>query len=228
MKKTDESESVILDKVREMLIHSSQSKPKTLCELESDLEYFESFIKKCITESRENFDLAFTLDDQRVSYENIQELSLDERYKLALKVSKDVDDYRDVHIMRAIKVLYVMGFKDLSKEIAVRNIDYVLSKFYKPKIEHIKSEIKRKEITSKGGKGRTNKHKDEALKIAVDTWTIVKNASRSSLSFKIYNYLNKKYKGIPVPGTIEGWLKNSNIDPKVVPNTNDYELIIKD
>ncbi|ETO44877.1 hypothetical protein [Morganella sp. EGD-HP17] len=219
-----------VDNEKEMMNFTDKQKSKSLKQLQSDLNYIESFIEQCVASIPNNNDYtcAFTKSDGEVAtYEDIQNLSLDDRYKMAIDFYHTNDEcFKDNDIAKAIRVLYILGFRELSRAIHVLNVDYSITKYYQPKIEDIKSKIKHKKITGKGGKGRTNTHKDEVLKIASNTWDSIKNASRSSLSVKIHSYLDKKYRGIPTPRTIEEWLKKSGLDPKVVPSTNDYELII--
>lgn len=229
MKEIKKTGAPSIDDVREMINHTNQSRPKTMKQLQDDLNYIESFIKQCVSHipNGHDYSCSFNLNGKDVTYEDIQNLSLDDKYKMAVDFYNTTDEYfKNDEIGKAIRILYILGFRDLSRVVNVLSVDYAITKYYQPKIEDIKSKINHKKITGKGGKERTNKHKDEALKIASDTWAAVKNASRSSLSVKIHSYLDKKYRGIPTPRTIEGWLKKSGIDPKVVPSTNDYELVI--
>lgn len=210
-------------------------KKKTLKQLEGDLEHIESIIKKSedIVDA-ERFSIAFCSSESKkpISFEDIQSMPLDTRYGMCLKHINDSDFFdgsnkeREV-IHKAIRALYIMGFRDLSAAVHKMAIVYSISEHYKGDVADIKHQIKQKEITSKGGRGRTSCHKDAALKIAADTWGNVPCASMESLSFKIHEHLNRNYRGVPVPGTIKAWLKASGLNPEQSPKVKDYELVVK-
>lgn len=210
-------------------------KNKTLKQLEDDLEYIESFIEKCNNlVDVENFSMAFRSNESKgfMSFEDIQAIPLNTRYAMCLKCVNDSDffngkhkEYEDIH--KAIRALYIMGFRELSATVHKMAISSSILKCYEEELADIKHQIKQKKITSKGGKGRTSRHKDTALKIAADTWGNVPNASMESLSVKIYEYLNQKYRGVPVPGTIKVWLKESGLNPNQSPKVKDYEVVVK-
>ena len=210
-------------------------KNKTLKQLEDDLEYIESFIEKCNNlVDVENFSMAFRSNESKefMSFEDIQAIPLNTRYGMCLKYVNDSDFFNGKHkesedIHKAIRVLYIMGFRDLSAAVHKMAISSSVLKCYEEELADIKHQIKQKKITSKGGKGRTSRHKDTALKIAADTWGNVPNASMESLSVKIYEYLNQKYRDVPVPGTIKVWLKESGLNPNQSPKVKDYEVVVK-
>ncbi|EEJ3565015.1 hypothetical protein AA437_001535 [Salmonella enterica subsp. enterica] len=210
-------------------------KKKTIKQLEDDLKYFESFIKECgDAVDIERYTMAFYSreNEKDLSYEDIQSLSLDKRYEMCMNLISDVDffnssDAESNNVHKAIRVLYVMGFRELASTVHKMAVEYSFSEHYKEKIADIKHQIKQRKINSKGGKGRTSCHKDTALKIAADTWGNVPGASMESLSRKIHEYLNKKHRGIPEPGTIKTWLKNSGLNPDYTPKTKDYDLVVK-
>ena len=211
------------------------TKKKTLKQLEGDLEYIESFVEKCkYIVDVEKFSIAFYSSESKkpISFEDIQTMPLDTRYGMCLKHINDSDffdgsDKEHENIHKAIRALYIMGFRDLSAAVHKMALVYSISEHYKGDVADIKHQIKQKKITSKGGKGRTSCHKDTALKIAADTWGNVPHASMESLSFKIYEYLNRNYRGVPVPGTIKEWLKASGLNPEQSPKVRDYELVVK-
>ena len=210
-------------------------KKKTIKQLEGDLKYFESFIKECgDSVDIERYTMAFCSreNEKDLSYEDIQNLSLDKRYEMCMNLIGNVDffnssDAESNNIHKAIRVLYVMGFRELASIVHKMAVEYSISEHYKEKIADIKHQIKQRKINSKGGKGRTSEHKDAALKIASDTWEAIPNASMESLSRKIHEYLNKKYRGLPEPGTMKTWLRESGLNPEQLPKTKDYDLVVK-
>nr|ELQ1455421.1 hypothetical protein [Providencia rettgeri] len=206
-----------------------QLKQRTLKQLEDRLKYLESFIQQCVDAVSGELSLAFKINDKSVSYEDIQKLPLNERYSFANQLIESNEDFNDTQIQLAIRTLYILGFRELAQTVHILDIDYGITQYYQPEIDEIKAEIKRKKITSKGGKNRANPHKEEGLKIAADTWKETPNASRASLAKKIRAYLNEKYIGIPENEAVEKWLKNSGLDPKISPNISGekYDLVIK-
>lgn len=209
------------------------AKKRTIKQLEEDLAYYKSFIDKCVDACDENnYSMAFSMKDKpSVTYEDIQELPLEERYEWANelindKVFFDGRDGKGENIHKAKRVLYLLGFRELAAAVSKMSIDYSVSKQYQPKIESIQAQIKQKKITSKGGKNRTSHYKDIALKIAGDTWMCTPGASMETLAKKIHDHLNKKRTDIPEPSTIKTWLKKSGLNPNISPKVQKYELVI--
>ncbi|MBS3890248.1 hypothetical protein [Serratia marcescens] len=206
---------------------------KTLKQLEDDLEYYKSFIGRCVeSKNVQTFNLSFGLKGKHsVSYEDIQELPLEERYSWAMKLINDKDffngkDGESEGIHKAIRVLYLLGFRELAAAVDMMAVDYSVSKYYQPKIEDIQAQIKHKKMTSKGGKGRTSRHKDIALQIAEKTWHETPGASMASLSKKIHAYLDRKHTDVPETETIEKWLKDSGLNPNISPKVRNYDLVV--
>ncbi|MCX8959449.1 hypothetical protein [Erwinia psidii] len=210
-------------------------KKKTIKQLEDDLKYYEEFIKKCgdVIDIEQYTISSFSSTSKKsLSYEDIQGMALEKRYEICMKLISDSDfssgsDKESENIHKAIMILYGMGFRELSATVNKIAVDYFVSKSYSEKIAGIKHQIKQRKINSKGGKARTSIHKDGALKIAADTWAEFPGASMESLSRKIYEYLNGKYRGIPEPGTIKTWLKNSGLNPEHSPKIKNYDLVVK-
>lgn len=210
-------------------------KKVTLKQLEERLVYLQSFIKDCVGSiNTDDYHMAFFSKSKgkQISYEEIQEFSIEERYSMAVSLINDKDFFNGregsgENIHKAGRVLYMLGFRELAADVNKLAANYYVSKGYQDEIEEIKHQIKQKKINSKGGKGRTSCHKDAALKIAADTWETTPGASMASLSVKIHAHINKKYRGIPEPDTIKEWLSKSGMNPNVTPKTKDYEIVVK-
>lgn len=209
------------------------AKKRTFKQLEGDLAYFKSFIEQCVdTCNEKNYSMSFSMKGKSsVTYEDIQELPLEERYEWANKLINDKTFFdgrlgEGENIHKAIRVLYLLGFRELAGAVHKMSIDYSVSKHYQPKIESIQAQIKHKKMTSKGGVNRTSHYKDIALKIASDTWESTPGASMETLARKIYEYLNKKHTDVPESSTIKTWLKKSELNPKVLPKVQRYNLVI--
>ncbi|MFN3071930.1 hypothetical protein ACKWMY_28010 [Serratia sp. J2] len=208
------------------------AKKRTLKQLEGDLEYYKSFIDKCVDSCNENnYSMAFSMKDKpSVTYEDIQKLPLEERYEWANGLINDKEFFdgreENENIHKAIRVLYLLGFRNLAGAVHKMSVDYSVSKHYQPKIESIQAQIKHKKMTSKGGVNRTSHYKDIALKIAGDTWMHTPGASMETLAKKIHDHLSKKRTDIPEPSTIKTWLKKSGLNPNVSPKIQKYELVI--
>lgn len=210
-------------------------KKKTIKQLEEELKCFDVFVETCSEWLEpDNYRMKYYSREigEDISCEDVLSMPLDKRYEIASELANN-NSFEEVSIhghgdaYKATRILYILGFKDLALFVNKRMIEYIISEQFRDKAENIKHQIKQKQINSKGGKGRTSKHKDEALKIASDTWTVIPNASMESLSRKIHEYLNKKYRGLPEPGTMKTWLKESGLNPEQSPKTKDYDLVIK-
>lgn len=79
---------------------------------------------------------------------------------------------------------------------------------------------------SKARKGKTNKHYDEALCIARNTWNKYPNASVAGLSEEIYSHLRSKWNDAPVSDTVKTWLKESGLNPDVKPKNRNFKLLL--
>ncbi len=206
-------------------------KKRTLPQLEEDMKYYELLVDRVSKQFKiENHDMAFFSreDKKMLHYDDLVTMDIGKRFDL-IKNSKYLKglDGKDKDVYKAMIVLYMMGFKELSLAIRKMAVNYHISNEYGEKIAELKQQIKQRKINSKGGHGRTSCHKETALKIAGDTWGSFPNASMESLSVKIHEYLSKKYRGVPQPGTIKSWLKLSKLNPDCSPKIRDYELVIK-
>lgn len=84
-----------------------------------------------------------------------------------------------------------------------------------------------RESKAKGGKAKVNRHKKEALEIAVKTWEKYPNASLQGLSDELYSYLRGKWKDCPASGSIREWLQYSKLSPAYDGVKNrDFSLVI--
>ncbi len=81
---------------------------------------------------------------------------------------------------------------------------------------------------SKAKKGKTNRHHDSALRIAMDTWGEYPNASLAGMTEEIHAYLRSKWNDTPTAETIKSWLKKSNLYPDAKPKNRDFKLIINE
>ncbi|EIF6912228.1 hypothetical protein H4L46_004369, partial [Salmonella enterica] len=81
---------------------------------------------------------------------------------------------------------------------------------------------------SKAKKGKTNRHHDSALKIAMDTWGEYPNASLAGMTEEIHAHLRSKWNDTPTAETIKSWLKKSNLYPDAKPKNRDFKLIINE
>ncbi|MEL1294168.1 hypothetical protein WNJ65_10045 [Klebsiella pneumoniae] len=208
-------------------------KKRTLEQLEDDLNFYESFIKEymSVIEGHGNpeFTMSFGRRGERklISYEEMQSYSLDERYELSKKIHTDTFWCDEDDTTKAIRVLYVLGFRDLAFAVHKVSAEHAINKDFSDKINEIKRQVSLKKVNSKGGENRTSRHKVTALQIASSTWKEVPGASMESLSRKIYDHLNKKHRDTPEPGTIKTWLRTSGLNPEQLPKIKDYELVIK-
>ncbi|HAT3724588.1 hypothetical protein [Citrobacter amalonaticus] len=208
-------------------------KKRTLEQLEDDLFYYESFLKEYMSviegHGKPEFTMSFGKHGERklISYEEMQSYALDERYELAKKIQTDAFWCDEDDTIKAIRVLYVLGFRDLAFAVHKVSAEHAINKDFSDKINEIKRQVSLKKVNSKGGKNRTSRHKNTALQIASATWGKVPRASMESLSRKIYEHLSKKYRDTPEPGTIKTWLRASGLNPDQLPKIKDYELVIK-
>ncbi|EOV0901282.1 hypothetical protein ACOGYV_001234 [Edwardsiella piscicida] len=206
-------------------------KKNTLKILEEELNANESFIDYISKAIKiENYDSEFFCEanKKRINYDEL--MAMDAARRLEIISDPGFLDGvipREDGLYRSMIILYIMGFKELSFSVFKMEMEhYTVIPAYE-KIADIKRQIEQRKINSKGGKGRTSCHKVSALKIALDTWEKIPGASMESLSVKIHEYLNNKYRGVPQPGTIKSWLKSSGLNPCQSPKIRDYELVIK-
>ncbi|EAQ6246909.1 hypothetical protein R3P88_002000 [Salmonella enterica] len=90
----------------------------------------------------------------------------------------------------------------------------------------------KKDIISKdrsnAKKGKTNRHHDSALKIAMYTWGEYPNASLAGMTEEIHAHLRSKWNDAPTAETIKSWLKKSNLYPDAKPKNRDFKLVINE
>lgn len=79
---------------------------------------------------------------------------------------------------------------------------------------------------SKAKKGKTNRHYDEALSIAENTWSEYPNASLAGLSEEIYSHLRSKWNDVPASDTVKTWIKESGLNPDVKPKNRNFKLVL--
>lgn len=129
-------------------------------------------------------------------------------------------------MLKASAVLEIMGFERLSRQMRKRYGEMLVETLMGGlrQLEHAKKVIS--EDRRKARKGKTNRHRITALKIASDTWGKYPNASLAGLSEDIYFHLKKLWKDVPVVGTVEKWLKESGLNPDVRPKNRNFELIL--
>jgi len=163
----------------------------------------------------------------RVSHNQLQQYSLEERYEFAHDMIKNSQFNTMPDDFKGIMALDILGFRveafALWKKINILEAKELHECMTTP----LKIQIERKRINSIGGKNRTNRHKATALSIAVATWNNTPGASSSSLAAKIYAYLSQKFTDAPEAGTIKTWLQKCEANPKVSPKTKNYDLVIK-
>lgn len=81
---------------------------------------------------------------------------------------------------------------------------------------------------SNAKKGKTNRHHDSALRIAMDTWDKYPNASLAGMTEEIHAHLHSKWNDTPTAETIKAWLKKSNLYPDAKPKNRNFTLIINE
>ncbi|HHR8283751.1 TPA: hypothetical protein ACS9WW_003715 [Salmonella enterica subsp. enterica serovar Muenchen] len=81
---------------------------------------------------------------------------------------------------------------------------------------------------SKAKKGKTNRHHDNALKIAMDTWGKYPNASLAGMVEEIHAHLRSKWNDTPTAETIKSWLKKSNMNPDATTKNRNFKLVINE
>lgn len=86
----------------------------------------------------------------------------------------------------------------------IRGLEFGADSYVKSKISEEKSAAR---------KGKCNRHKPEVLKIATDTWSTYPNASLPGIRDEIYAYLRAQWNDCPASDTINGWLKESGLNP---------------
>lgn len=92
--------------------------------------------------------------------------------------------------------------------------------------KHTENYIKNEK--SKAKKGKTNRHHDSALKIAMCTWYKYPNASLAGMTEEIHAHLRSKWNDTPAAETIKSWLKKSNLYPNAKPKNRDFKLVINE
>lgn len=207
------------------------SKKLTLAQLEQKLLEAEALLK-------EHDELMDFRDDDaktpfvkngeriRVSYNELQQYSLEERYEFAIDMINNSDFKIMSDDFKGVIALNILGFRSEAHASYKNIINMGVRNEFQFKIIELKSQINQRRINSAGGKKKTSRHKEYALKIAMDTWCEVPGASVPSLATKIFMHLNKKFTDVPEASTVESWLKKCDANPKVTPKVRNYELVI--
>lgn len=138
------------------------------------------------------------------------------------------DDCNDVSLFISCVIVYIMlmayGYHDyasrvLQSTIAALSLDDSLS---------IHTEYYIRNAKSIARKGKTNRHHNNALKIAMNTWDKYPNASLAGVTEEIHAYLRSKWNDTPAAETIKSWLKKSNLYPDAKPKNRDFKLVINE
>lgn len=147
----------------------------------------------------------------------------------------DVNDFVNaIHGENAVLMMKAAGIMDL---IGCQRLRNDLLTFFNILIDNAEfsktMEIyyKKKVISedrSLAKKGKTNKHHQEVLRLAENTWRIYPNASVAGLAEKISSHLNEKWKDVPSLATLQKWLKLSDTVPDVPARdrNRNFELVV--
>ncbi|MGQ7742648.1 hypothetical protein ACUNDQ_00260 [Pectobacterium brasiliense] len=131
-------------------------------------------------------------------------------------------------LIKSAAIHELIGFERLAKQMRKRYAEL----FIEMLMAGVRKEADAKKVISedrrKAKAGKTNRHKENAIKISRDTWALYPNASLAGLASEIYTHLRSKWNDAPVVGTIEGWLKESGLNPTVKPKNRSFKLVIKD
>lgn len=207
-------------------------KKSTLKELQEQLVSCEQLLKQIEDDIDHGDDDKITLikgtKRLKVTYLELQQYSLEERYEFIHDMLNNSQISKEGELFQALLILNVFGFFDISRALRKGLVKSYICLGFKEEIISIKSQIAQREINSIGGKNRTSRHKNQALKIASDTWEVIPGASASSLSIKIHTHLNKFFTDVPEAGAIETWLSSSEDNPRITPKLKKYNLVIKD
>ncbi|EAN5736339.1 hypothetical protein EJD04_27040, partial [Salmonella enterica] len=177
---------------------------------------------------------------------NIHEITFEERIRMA----HDIDDDRIIvapsiitpekavlmfddmpalnDLVKSAAILELLGFDALSRKLRAQCGEEFAKMVMAEKINeaYVKKIIS--EDRSKAKKGKTNRHHDSTLKIAMGTWAKYPSASLAGMTEEIHAYLRSKWNDTPTAETIKSWLKKSNLYPDAKPKNRDFKLIINE
>ncbi|EBI5288646.1 hypothetical protein DPO21_21170, partial [Salmonella enterica] len=114
------------------------------------------------------------------------------------------------------------------KEQARMLIEIMTELYSMDKVAHKLVDASIRYEKSKAKKGKTNRHHDSALRIAMDTWGEYPNASLAGMTEEIHAHLRSKWNDTPTAETIKLWLKKSNLYPDAKPKNRDFKLVINE
>lgn len=131
-------------------------------------------------------------------------------------------------LIKSAAIHELIGFERLAKQMRKRYAEL----FIETLMAGVRREADAKKVISedrrKAKAGKTNRHKESVIKISTDTWASYPHASLAGVASEIYAHLRSKWNDTPVLGTIEGWLKESGLNPTVKPKNRNFKLVIKD
>lgn len=131
-------------------------------------------------------------------------------------------------LMRSAVIMDVIGCMQLSKYLNELSSKMMLNTVLaNVSMAQAKKEIIRQD-RSNAKKGKTNRHHDSALRIAMDTWDKYPNASLAGVTEEIHAHLRSKWNDTPTAETIKSWLKKSNLYPDAKPKNRDFKLVINE
>ncbi|ECG2981501.1 hypothetical protein EWG90_05970 [Salmonella enterica subsp. enterica serovar Derby] len=177
---------------------------------------------------------------------NIYEMSFEERIKMAHDIDNDkiicapsvitpekavlmFDDMPALNdLVKSSAILELLGFDMLARKLRAQCGEAFAKMIMAQKINesYVKKIIS--EDRSKARKGKTNRHYDSALRIAMDTWDKYPNASLAGMTEEIHSHLRSKWNDTPTAETIKSWLKKSNLYPDAKPKNRDFKLVINE
>lgn len=134
-------------------------------------------------------------------------------------------------ITKVAIIMDVIGCLSLRNDLLVFHEKLISQAASKYIIEEYNKKKVISDEKSKARKGKTNRHHDEVLIIAKDTWVEYPNASIKGLAEEIYFHLRKSWvnNDLPKISTIETWLKASDFLPEVdsKDRNRNFKLIVR-
>lgn len=193
----------------------------------------EEFIKiatEIIRESMEETKSVIPFEKIDGYAKDIDSYTEDEKIKLIKTIKSNeviVYSYRYSHVLTFFNAFTL--FKLLGYEVQANMLIGMMIKYFS--MEDITRKLvvaSNRHEKSKAKKGKTNRHHDSALKIAMDTWGEYPNASLAGMTEEIHAHLRSKWNDTPTAETIKSWLKKSNLYPDAKPKNRDFKLVIND
>ncbi|EGW7922120.1 hypothetical protein JGX56_004744, partial [Salmonella enterica] len=131
-------------------------------------------------------------------------------------------------LMRSAVIMDIIGCMQLKKYLTELSSKMMLNTV----LANISMAQAKKDIISQdrsnAKKGKTNRHHDSALRIAMYTWGEYPNASLAGMTEEIHAHLRSKWNDTPTAETIKSWLKKSNLYPDAKPKNRDFKLVINE